>query len=210
MLDRTSLTAAGLALCCGSSLLVVPQAATASAPKAAHAAQTAQAPQTAQTAPAKRAARAPAAASARPRKGAVIARIQISRMRLKTEVREGVGEAVLRRGVGHYPRTALPGQEGNTVLLGHRTTWARPFHDLDRVKRGDRIVLRAGGKSYVYKARSSHVIEPTDRRALEPVPFKRRSAPNGAYVTLITCTPKGSDRYRLVVVGKLDRVVRDG
>lgn len=204
MLDRTSLTAAGLALCCGFSLLVVPQAASASAPQAAQTAQTAQ------TAPAKRAARAPAAASARPRKGAVIARIQISRMRLKTEVREGVGEAVLRRGVGHYPRTALPGQEGNTVLLGHRTTWTRPFHDLDRVKRGDRIVLRAGGKSYVYKARSSHVVEPTDRRALEPVPFKRRSAPNGAYVTLITCTPKGSDRYRLVVVGKLDRIVRDG
>src|SRR5690606_2188517 len=122
----------------------------------------------------------------------------------------GVGEAVRRRGVGHYPRTALPGQEGNTVLLGHRTTWTRPFHDLDRVKRGDRIVLRAGGKSYVYKARSSHVVEPTDRRALAPVPFKRRSAPNGAYVRPIHRTPHGPARYRLGVVGKLDRIVRDG
>lgn len=176
MPDRKSLAAAALTVCCGLPVAGVPQAR--AEPVSA------------------------SAAAARPKKGAVIAQIRIKRMGLKADVREGVGERVLRRGVGHYPGTALPGHEGNTVLLGHRTTWLRPFNKLDRMRRGDRVVLRAGRKSYVYRVRSKHVIKPRDRRALEPVPFKRRSAPDGQYVTLITCTPKGSDRRRLVVVAK--------
>lgn len=173
---RTLGAAAIAALCCGP-VLSVPQA---------------------QAAPA-----LPAAVTARPDKGERLGQIRIKRMKLKADVRQGVGQAVLRRGVGHYPGTGVPGRDGNTVLLGHRTTWLHPFNRLDRMRRGDKIVLRWGRTTYVYRVRTKRVIDPSDRRALEPVPFKRRSAPNGQYVTLITCTPKGSDRHRLVVVGKL-------
>ena len=62
-------------------------------------------------------------------------------------------------------------------------------------------MLSVGGMSYVYKVKGTHVIKPTDRRALEAVPFQRGSMPDGKYVTLITCHPKGSDQRRLVVVG---------
>ncbi|GAA1884180.1 class E sortase [Actinomadura bangladeshensis] len=147
----------------------------------------------------------PAAVAARPEKGTRLGQIRIKRMKLKADVRQGVGQAVLRRGAGHYPGTGVPGRDGNTVLLGHRTTWLHPFNKLDRMRRGDEIVLRWGRTTYVYRVRTKRVIDPGDRRALEPVPFRRRSAPRGQYVTLITCTPKGSDRHRLVVVGKLRR-----
>lgn len=184
MLDRRSLGAVAVAAsCCAPVLGVVPQA-------------RARVPVHAQ---------AQAVRAARPETGALIGKIRIKRMGLTANVREGVGQAVLRRAVGHYPGTGLPGRDGNTVLLGHRTTYLHPFNKLDRMRRGDRIVLRIGRKTYVYRVRTKRVIEPADRRALEPVPFKRRSAPNGQYVTLITCTPKGSDRRRLVVVGKLQR-----
>ncbi|RFS82070.1 class E sortase [Actinomadura spongiicola] len=181
MLDRKSLLAAAVAVCCALTVTVVPHA---------HAEPRTQA-------------RTPV--QARARTGAVIAHLWIKRIRLNTTVRTGVGESVLRRGVGRHPGTARPGQEGNTVLLGHRTTWHRPFNQLDRMRRGDRIVLRVGRTSYVYRMRSRHVIDPRKRSVLEPVPFRPRSAPHGRYVTLITCTPKGSDRWRLVVVGTLDR-----
>ncbi|NVI86619.1 class E sortase [Actinomadura sp. BRA 177] len=174
MLNRKSLGAAAVAAVCCAPVLSVPQAQA-----------------------------APAVVSARPKTGARIGQIRIKRMHLKADVRQGVGQAVLRRAVGHYLGTGLPGRDGNTVLLGHRTTWLHPFNKLDRMRRGDRIVLRVGRKTYVYRVSVKRVIKPRDRRALEPVPFKRRSAPNGQYVTLITCTPKGSDRRRLVVVGKL-------
>ncbi|WP_344284275.1 class E sortase [Actinomadura napierensis] len=149
---------------------------------------------------------APAApAAARSKTGKVIATIGIKRMHLAMKVREGVSERVLSQGVGHYPRTALPGRLGNIVLLGHRTTWKHPFGRLDAMRRGDRIVLKAHHRTYVYRVRGRHVIRPTDRRALEPVPFKPGKAPDGQYVTLISCTPKGSDRRRIVVVGKMKK-----
>ncbi|MFB4302585.1 class E sortase [Actinomadura sp. NTSP31] len=149
---------------------------------------------------------APAApAAVRPKTGKVVATIGIKRMHLAMKVREGVSERVLSQGVGHYPRTALPGRLGNTVLLGHRTTWKHPFGRLDTLRRGDRIVLKAHHKTYVYRVRGTHVIKPADRRALEPVPFKPGKAPDGQYVTLISCTPKGSDRRRIVVVGKMKK-----
>ncbi|MGC4953497.1 class E sortase [Actinomadura citrea] len=183
MLDRKSLFAAALAACCAVPVIGVVTGAHA-APAVA-------------TAPA-------AVTASRPRTGALIAQIRIKRMGLKMGVRQGVSEAVLRRGPGHYPGTALPGHEGNAVLLGHRTTWRAPFYQLDRMRRGDRIVLRVGRRSYVYRVRTKRVIDPRDRRALEPVPFRRASAPHGRYLTLVTCTPRGSDRHRLVVVGKID------
>ncbi|MCQ0016935.1 class E sortase [Actinomadura madurae] len=122
MLGRKSLCAVAVAAFCALPAVSVPPA---------------------QAAPARGTA-AVAATAARPRTGTVIARLQIRRMGLKTLVRQGVGRAVLRRGVGHYPGTALPGRAGNTVLLGHRTTWRHPFGELDRMRRGDRIVLRVG------------------------------------------------------------------
>ncbi|TDD27453.1 class E sortase [Actinomadura sp. KC06] len=197
MLDRKSVSAAAIAVCCGLPVAGVPQAQAMEHGRTQARAQA-------------HAGAAAVSAVARPRKGAVIAHLRIRRMGLKAEVREGVSEPVLRRGVGHYPGTGLPGRDGNTVLLGHRTTWLRPFNELDRMRRGDRIVLRVGRTSYTYRMRSMHVIKPRDRRVLEPVPFKPLSAPDGEYVTLITCTPKGSDRRRLVVIGKLVRTSKRG
>ena len=48
---------------------------------------------------------------------------------------EGTGRDVLALGVGHYVGTAGPGEVGNFALAGHRTTYGRPFHDIDRLRR---------------------------------------------------------------------------
>ncbi|WP_067451899.1 class E sortase [Actinomadura macra] len=141
------------------------------------------------------------AAPAGARRGAVIAKIGIRRIGLKARVLHGIAPEMLQKGAGHYPGTAYPGREGNVVLLGHRTTYLAPFGRINELRRGDPIVLSVGRTSYVYKVRGKRIIMPTDRRALEAVPFKRGSVANGKYVTLITCHPKGSDRRRLVVVG---------
>ncbi|MGH3242422.1 MAG: class E sortase [Spirillospora sp.] len=201
MIGRKAVSAAVLAVCCGLPVMGVPQA---------HAATRANVATRSNVATRANVHAVAASAAARPRKGTVIGHLNIKRMGLKSVVREGVSEAVLRRGVGHFPGTATPGHEGNTVLLGHRTTWLHPFNKLDRMRRGDRVVLRVGRTSYVYKVRGKHVIKPRDRRVLEPVPFEPGSAPDGEYITLITCTPKGSDRRRLVVIGKREHKSKRG
>ncbi|MFC5180009.1 class E sortase [Actinomadura harenae] len=128
----------------------------------------------------------------------------IPRLRLDGRVREGVSESNLKRGVGHYPGTARPGQVGNAVFLGHRTTGAAPFGDLEELTRDDPVVLVSGNRRYVYRVTGTKIILPGDRRVLAPVPMEPGRAATEGWVTLVTCYPRGFDSHRFVVFAHLD------
>lgn len=118
--------------------------------------------------------------------------IRIPDIGLDQAVVAGVARADLRLGPGHYPGTALPGQPGNMVISGHRTTYTKPFHDLDRLEPGDSIFVDTPNGSYEYVVESTTIVVPENveplRQTTEPV------------LTLTTCHPKGSARQRLVVL----------
>lgn len=109
---------------------------------------------------------------------------------------EGVGRSDLRKGPGHYPGTAVPGYSGNVVISGHRTTYTKPFYDVDLLVAGDVIVIDTSEGSFRYLVERSYVVSPDD---LSPL-----MATDEAVLTLTTCTPKGSARSRLVVVANLE------
>ena len=44
---------------------------------------------------------------------------------------EGITLTTLNKGPGHWPGTALPSQDGNVVVAGHRVTHSRPFRHID-------------------------------------------------------------------------------
>ncbi|WP_433331218.1 class E sortase [Spirillospora sp. CA-294931] len=133
---------------------------------------------------------------------ASFARLHIPRIGLSQQVYEGISSSDLHRGIGHYPGTAYPGAKGNSVFLGHRTSGAAPFRDLDRVRIGDHIKFTSGSRTHRYRITSRRIISPSQTEVLEPVPFEPGSAPREKYVTLITCHPKGSDAMRLIYIGK--------
>ena len=108
---------------------------------------------------------------------------------------EGVSLRDLKNGAGHMPWTPLPGQPGNSVISGHRTTYGQPFHDLDMVGFGDVIEVETALGTHIYAVREIHVVRPTDVWVTDP-----RS---GAWLTLTTCNPKFSARERLIVVAEL-------
>ncbi|SET77992.1 class E sortase [Nonomuraea wenchangensis] len=116
---------------------------------------------------------------------------------------EGVGADQLRKGPGHYPGSALPGQIGNFVVSGHRTTYAAPFNRLDELERGDEIVVDAREARYTYRVTSQDVVEPDEVDVLAPVPGKLDIRPIRAYITLSTCHPEFSAAQRLIVYGVL-------
>ncbi|EPH39250.1 hypothetical protein STRAU_7701 [Streptomyces aurantiacus JA 4570] len=137
--------------------------------------------------------------------------LRIPRLGLRAPIAEGVGKGgVLDKGyVGHYPRTAQPGRSGNFALAGHRNTHGEPFRYINRLRPGDRLTVGTRGAVYTYTvdktlARTS----PRDGGVIAPVP---RSAVRpghgydepGYYITLTTCTPEYTSKYRLVVWGKL-------
>ncbi|MGW0536664.1 class E sortase [Streptomyces sp. NPDC003032] len=156
------------------------------------------------------AARDPGTAPA-PRWDQAYAVLRIPRIGIRVPVAEGVGKnGVLDQGyVGHYPRTAQPGQAGNFALAGHRNTHGEPFRYINRLRGGDelRVETRSAVYTYVVDKRVART-SAHDGGVLRGVPRSDvrggygYRAP-GFYITLTTCTPEYTSKYRLVVWGKL-------
>lgn len=108
---------------------------------------------------------------------------------------EGVDTETLRMGPGHMPNTPIPGQPGNAVISGHRTTYGRPFFDLDLLAVGDRIEVETAIGTHVYEVRDTEIVAPTDIWVTDPRP--------GGWLTLTTCNPKFSARERLIVFAEM-------
>lgn len=124
--------------------------------------------------------------------GDSLTRIKIPAIDVDVVVVEGTTASALKAGAGHYPSTPLPCEIGNVGIAGHRTTYGRPFHNLDRLKPGDEIILETPLGSCSYKIdRDPFVVAPTDFSVVDPT--------DTATLTLTTCEPKGSAARRLVV-----------
>jgi sortase A len=130
-----------------------------------------------------------------PPDGDAVGRIRIPAASVDWTVVEGVGTADLRRGAGHMPGTALPGQPGNAVISGHRTTYGAPFHNLDRVAPGDLVTVTTVTGTHVYQVVEARVVRPSEMWVTEQW--------RGSWLTLTTCHPRFSSRERLVVFARL-------
>lgn len=119
----------------------------------------------------------------------------IERLQEGWNVVEGVRLSDLRSGAGHMPWTPLPGQPGNAVISGHRTTNGAPFHELDELEPGDAIEVETALGVHVYEVRETRIVRPTDVWVTDPR--------DGAWLTLTTCNPKFSARQRLIVFAEL-------
>jgi sortase A len=112
---------------------------------------------------------------------------------------EGTSVASLKRGPGHIRGTALPGEVGNVVLSGHRTTYGAPFARLDELLPGDSVVLETRDRWLTYSVTGTRIVPPTAIEVTYPVPGKRRATPTERLLTLTTCHPRYSARQRMVV-----------
>ena len=104
---------------------------------------------------------------------------------------EGVTLTAIDRGPSHWPGTAMPGQRGNVVVAGHRTTHSKPFADLDLLHPGDELVFTMNtGERFVYALDATEVVDDEAMYIVDQTP---------AYTaTLFACHPKGSARQRIV------------
>jgi len=116
---------------------------------------------------------------------------------------EGVGTAELKKGPGHIPGTALPGEVGNTVLSGHRTTYGAPFERLDELLPGDAVVLETRDTWFTYTVTGTRIVRPSAVEVTWPVPGDRGATPSERLLTMTTCHPRFSARQRMVVSAEL-------
>ena len=136
----------------------------------------------------------------RPLKGDAIGKIEIPAIDVDEYLVEGTDTASLRKGPGHYPNTPLPGGRGTAAIAGHRTTYGAPFRDLDKLERGDRIVVDMPDHRYVYRVTRLEVVDDQNLSVLDPVGYKQ--------LILSACHPLYSAAERIIVFAR--QVRREG
>jgi sortase A len=132
--------------------------------------------------------------------------------RWSVPVVEGVALPDLARGVGHYPKTAGPGEVGNFAVAGHRATNGEPFAALDKIRKGDVVVAETRESWFTYVVDRTRIVAPDAIWVLDPVPGRPSATPTRPLLTLTTCNPRWASYERLIVFGHLleSRAKTDG
>lgn len=114
-------------------------------------------------------------------------------------------DKALLAGFWHYPNTTYPDEAGNTVILGHRWVYKYPdprtLYALDKLEKGDEIIIYYKQREYKYKTINTFTIKPDD--------FSTLGGSNTPILTLVTSHPIGSGavwaKERLILKGELQK-----
>ncbi len=121
--------------------------------------------------------------------------IAIPKLGVDMTMYEGIRLTTLDYGPGHWPGTALPGQAGNVVVGGHRTSKHRVFRNVDQLVAGDEIIFQDQNGEHVYLVDRVEIVPPTAIWIVDPT--------ETATATLFACHPPGSTAQRIVVFADL-------
>jgi sortase A len=127
--------------------------------------------------------------------GHALGRIRLPTLGRSYVIVQGTDSASLRKGPGHYPDTALPGEPGTVAIAGHRTTYLAPFRTINDLHPGDPVVLQMPYGRFTYRVQESRVVLPTALWVTRDVGYPR--------LVLSACEPLYSASHRIVVFAKL-------
>ena len=131
------------------------------------------------------------------RRGDPVGRMELPTLRRRYVLIQGTDPASLRRGPGHYPDTALPGEGRTVAIAGHRTTYLAPFRTIDRLRPDDRIVVRMPYGRFQYEVERTRIVEPTAIWVTRDIVRER--------LVMTACHPLYSASQRIVVFARLSR-----
>lgn len=120
-----------------------------------------------------------------------IGTMEIPAIGLVHRIFDGVTLNNIDRGPSHWTGSAMPGQMGNTVFAGHRTSNDEPFRHIDELVPGDAVVFHIGGATTTYRVTDHLIVSPADSWIAD-----QTTAYTG---TLYACHPLGSTAQRYVV-----------
>ena len=132
----------------------------------------------------------------KPLKGDAIGKITMPTLDRSHLVVEGTDTGDLRRGPGHYPDTPLPGERGTVGIAGHRTTHGAPFRTIDKLRRGDAILVDMTYGRFVYRVERTRIVPPSATWVVRDVSGAER-------LVLTACHPLYSAAQRIVVFARL-------
>ena len=133
------------------------------------------------------------------RDGRPMGRLVVRRMGLRVIFVHGTNWAHdLSKGPGHYVQTSVPGLGKTTAIAGHRTTFGAPFRHIDRLRKGDPIVVRLPYGTFLYRVTGHRVVKDNDWSIIRQRGFDE--------LVLSACHPLYSASHRWVVFARLSEV----
>jgi sortase A len=123
--------------------------------------------------------------------GEAIGRIVVPRLHLNMVLVDGTGHGSLEKGPGRDLRTYMPGEGRLVYIAGHRTTFLAPFSHIERLRRGDSVVLRMPYATFVYRIKRHRIVAADDLSVLR--------SPRYELVELQACHPRFFATHRYVV-----------
>jgi sortase A len=99
--------------------------------------------------------------------GDAVARLEVPRLDLDVVVVNGTDAADLRRGPGRHLESSMPGEGELVYIAGHRTTYGAAFSHIDRLRRGDRIVVELPYATIVYRVTDDRIVSQYELSVLQ-------------------------------------------
>ena len=89
--------------------------------------------------------------------------LSIGKIKISYSVWDEATKLSLRYGLGHYPDSVMPGETGNATILGHNYKDGTMFHNLGKLKKGDKVVFKSKeGKEMTFVVEESKIINAND------------------------------------------------
>lgn len=104
--------------------------------------------------------------------------LTLTTLNKKLPIVQGTGENELKKGVGHFTQSVLPGEKDNCVLSGHRDT---VFSGIGKLKIGDQLIVQTSAGIFTYEVKGTRIVGKDDKTVIVPT--------SRAVLTLTTCYP---------------------
>ncbi|SCW51262.1 LPXTG-site transpeptidase (sortase) family protein [Ruminococcaceae bacterium YRB3002] len=123
--------------------------------------------------------------------------LKIDKINLNLPCWHVASRVALRYGLGHYEESVMPGESGNSTILGHRNQHTSTmFYRLKEVKKNDTVrFLLPSGRELVYKVKEVKFVSP--EHLVENIVGDASSSER---LTLVTCATERGKGYRRLVI----------
>lgn len=127
-----------------------------------------------------------------PTVGENIGSLKIPALNQVIPIYHGSDDDELKKGIGHFSRSVLPGEKDNSVLSGHRDT---VFRKLGQLQIKDQLIVETPAGIFTYEIREIKIVDLNDKTIITPTVH--------AVLTVTTCYPfdfigSAPDRYILI------------
>ena len=142
------------------------------------------------------------------RRGDAVAKLRLPTLGVSEIVVDGTDPETLKRGPGRYRGSAVPGEGELVYVAGHRTTYGAPFSRIDRLRKGDPVVLELPYATFEYRITGHRIVEETETSVLRSKGFEQLALQAChprffashrwiAYAEPVAVTPSGGERIAL-------------